>query len=63
MNEIVKCKDCKYGHFFVPCKEAKVNHDLLKYQCNKIKGRHNPNFYCGYAVRKNGSENGAGMSA
>lgn len=45
MNEIVKCKDCKHGHFFVPCKEAKTNHDLLKYQCNKIKRNHNPNFY------------------
>lgn len=49
MNDvIISCKDCKYGHFIVPCKEAKINHDLLRYMCDKIKGQHNPSFYCGY---------------
>lgn len=52
MDEIVRCKNCKYGHFIVPCKEAKINHELLRYVCSKIRGEHNPNFFCGYAEKK-----------
>lgn len=55
MNVTINCKDCKHGHFIVPCKEAKINHDLLRYTCDKIKGQHNPYFYCGYA-EQNGKE-------
>lgn len=52
MNEIVRCKDCKHGKFIVPCKEAKLNHELLRYMCSKIGGKHRPNFFCGYASKK-----------
>lgn len=52
MSNIVHCKECKYGHFVVTCKEAKKNPDLLRYQCDKINGKHNPDFYCGYAAHK-----------
>lgn len=55
MSNVITCKECKHGHFIVPCKEAKKNHDLLKYKCNKIKGNHDPEFYCGYAERKTNS--------
>ena len=50
--KVVECKDCKHGHFIVPCKEAKTNHELLRYVCKKIKGKHNPHFFCGYAESK-----------
>lgn len=52
MEEVVRCKDCKYGHFIVPSKEAKTNHELLRYQCPKIKGNHKPDFFCAYALKK-----------
>ena len=55
--KVVECKDCKNGHHIVPCKQAKVDHELLRYVCNKIKGKHNPHFYCAYGVAK---ENNSG---
>lgn len=55
--KIIRCKDCANGHFIIPCKAAKTNHELLRYQCKQIKGNHKPDFFCAYAAeRKNHEE-------